>query len=1491
MSRVHPSWLSDQPTVGLHPSWLEQPSQDIVPTASGGINRSWLGEFWTGMQRTVASAPSQALSAGRASLELGGLVPGIVGDVLGAGAQAIAPAERAVASITDVIREYVLPRSPRSGTWEARGIAGDIGEAIPQLSAAAGAGMALGPAGPIGAAAAFAGTAAAPVVGQTFQDAMKEHGDPERASLEAAANGAVTAMTSMLPGVAILRKVPGANQIVTGATRRVLGRIGIAALAEGGQEAAEQVGQAFAEELVRNDRALTMDLARELLLDPERLNEYLYAGTLGAVLGGGARAAVEAPTIASAGPEAAPAPRPSRPQERSLTEPTALEAWVQANPDKATELASVQPSRAEFERLGVPGRLDAEQRAQIVEDVRILNQHVENSPSLTTDERAAFAPPANYSQTATTPTASPPKPVPPQIQGKSPFPDGTEVSRFRVIQQLGQDFDVAAIRRGKIDYKGAAGVYKAKPHVIRFRSRYGGDLGVAVHEIAHHLANTTDVLKSASPLDLADVAKNDYDQARLDPEEGFSEYLRYLLVGDDALSRAPTFHSHFMAWIDKNPQMREMVGRARAMIDQVRRQDAMQQARNTISTTGRPQRAIVPAGEKVGRVVGEPLKHFWRLMVRPFDALLEAEKAAGLDLGGESPYMQAIAFNNSAGRHTYHAVAGQGIFSITDTQKRIGDSMASAMSEVELSEWKDFSAFWTAIQAQEVWAKNDQELAAWQASAALIQQLGGIPIGSPKEIYPSMSRDVADGVVASVQQDPARYQRFLRTQQRMTEFNNNLLRVRLEVGNITQSDFDKMTDAWKNYAPLIPVREARSMISGMGRTIDMKQSLRRRKGGDYEILDPVLATMAKTSQAYQQATTQQVFNALVEMHDLADFKGLGDYIEELPSRSRPNESDGIFVYRRGGVERVFQVNKDIYDSLRMVAGIGINQSGIEKVLDWLRFDQINQVVRAGATRFNPSFIVSNIARDFVTQIIQTENNALRATVDLPATVSRMMIHHMSAMTGRGHDAMVALYDRTGGNLSGYMSQNSDQHKAAIKQVMKNKGQRDFLGIAGWVGMAPFKAITTATDGLETAPRLAEFTRTMERLGHTRQSIEQGKPVPLADWVKATVASKDVTTDFSRGGLLGRRINRYVPFFTAQLLGTDKFFRTLKEHPTRTMARLSPLIIATVLLWAMKRDDDEYEEQPDWLKYGFWSFDTNGDGRTDFRIPRPHDWGWVFFSSIEATLDAIYREDPQIIKDYLGQLLSRGAPNLVPTPLKTGTEAFFNWDLFRNQPILNQSMLTFEAADQYRPETTLLMRAIGKQLNMSPAMMEHIVNGLSGGGYSRYADFVETFDIGRLLSSGVTLRNDYMRSINDFYQESDRANRAYQSSRIVPGQRELGDGDQQAADASHRMNWYAGVMADLRRLVPPDAERNDRYIVNRYINGLARHALGRENLRQYPNPFTADELPDSVRAIINDARNSLLRSSRVNARTPDSLQSKRRAINLLRDITETRRRQE
>ncbi len=73
---------------------------------------------------------------------------------------------------------------------------------------------------------------------------------------------------------------------ITEGTITAIGRLGVAAAAEGSQEYVEQIGQELAKEFVRNRTPFSSEAVGGVVTDPNVQTAALAAGAAGAVLGG-----------------------------------------------------------------------------------------------------------------------------------------------------------------------------------------------------------------------------------------------------------------------------------------------------------------------------------------------------------------------------------------------------------------------------------------------------------------------------------------------------------------------------------------------------------------------------------------------------------------------------------------------------------------------------------------------------------------------------------------------------------------------------------------------------------------------------------------------------------------------------------------------------------------------------------------------------------------------------------------------------------------------------------------------------------------------------------------------------------------------------------------------------------------------------------------------------------------------------------------------------
>ena len=84
-----------------------------------------------------------------------------------------------------------------------------------------------------------------------------------------------------------------------------------------------------------------------------------------------------------------------------------------------------------------------------------------------------------------------------------------------------------------------------------------------------------------------------------------------------------------------------------------------------------------------------------------------------------------------------------------------------------------------------------------------------------------------------------------------------------------------------------------------------------------------------------------------------------------------------------------------------------------------------------------------------------------------------------------------------------------------------------------------KKIEAINNAAETVPRLAEFKRTLERGGSAQDALYN---------------AGEVTTNFSRGGDVTKKVDIYAPYLNASVQGIDKTLRQFKNAPIQTVLK-------------------------------------------------------------------------------------------------------------------------------------------------------------------------------------------------------------------------------------------------------------------------------------------------------------------------------------------------
>lgn len=294
--------------------------------------------------------------------------------------------------------EQALPGPDLNLGQPSQTIMGAIGSGIPQVGMATAVGAATGGLGLPAAAGAFGATSAAPVMGSTYRENLNQTGDRSSAAAEAMGAGAITGATSMVPGVAILRRVPGGSGVVGAIERHALARMGMAGGAEAAQEYVEGASQDVLAMGMRQGRLPTGEELGQILTSRDRFMDAIAGGTLGAAARGG----VELSRMGQPVPRGTPVPATYAQSPDAVHMPPA----PPLTPDRTDESPAGEPQQA------VPAT-----GAQPIDVVRM-------PPEPPTDPTGAgVAPPvAGISPGSPLPASSPPPPA----DGNSPaIPDSS----------------------------------------------------------------------------------------------------------------------------------------------------------------------------------------------------------------------------------------------------------------------------------------------------------------------------------------------------------------------------------------------------------------------------------------------------------------------------------------------------------------------------------------------------------------------------------------------------------------------------------------------------------------------------------------------------------------------------------------------------------------------------------------------------------------------------------------------------------------------------------------------------------------------------------------------------------------------------------------------------------------------------------------------------------------------------------------------------------
>ena len=1040
---------------------------------------------------------------------------------------------------------------------------------------------------------------------------------------------------------------------------------------------------------------------------------------------------------------------------------------------------------------------------------------------------------------------------PPGEHGMTVETEGTGevVSARKVVVDLEKLWGIP-LERGGVRGK-AAGIYKRHGEIARLARGQESAPAVAMHEIAHHVAKKHPILlKGLKEEETKELKNLDYDQEERRSGEGFAEYVRGYVTGSTHLEEgidlgkvAPNFTRSFEAVLKGDPELAKRLQDSQGLMQEWQKAGAVGRVKGQVGQPD-PTSGLLSARERAQRLFdlvytkikeeGLPIKRF-----------VQAAEKRGYTPGEE----KTTAFEDynalrRTGEHFAASALEDGVFLLTGDMKKVGPSLKEALMEVEPgADYENFRAWAYARHAVESWGKGKNP---------------GITLADAKETQARLY-------------DP----KYERAADKLTEFGNGLVLVLEDVGEISAEESKRIREYYKTHIPLMRVQEGKLTAGMKMRGAGGRKGLKGRKGSGLPIADPVESLMARAIQTYDRASKRIVVNKIIRTAETIE--GLGGWVDRVPPGMIPTQfkleeikgqlvpvlekagidpdevlgemdpmtaltvwrpealnirGQPVFRHMVEGKAEYYQIRPDLLESL---GGLETHHN-LDIATTCAR--HFMGALKIGATRLNPSFVlVTNPAKDYQTFLMQGEKG-LRGAVDPAEWACAWVYSEVQRATGQGAgDPVVQSFRRMGGELSTYVGLDRYRLQQAARYAKR--------GRHGWatVGM-------NITGTPEVAPRLAEYAAMLDKFGWLER-VKNGEAPPAEILYKCINAAHDVTVDFRRMGPWGRYLNYWIPFSNAKLEGLDKFVRTFKDHPARSLLRVGTQIVPIALMyWWLRHDDDDYKERPEWQD-GFWTL-ADSDGRPIIRIPRPHEWG-LLSAGIERMLDAAYDRDPESITRWFKQAWRTAVPDAYPVGATSLFETMFNYDHFRQRAIVPEHLQRLEPIDQAFEYNTALVKHAAKfmydysggKVNLSPAKIEHLADGLTGGMYSRVEKPIEKAISGDPWAAhdvpglkGITLRKEYTKSVGDLYAlqkqlSQQKKSAATRDSKFDP---------QKNADL-HELDQAIKLLGKLRKMEAGQPEEV-REQIERAMTGVARTALNRPPLVRYPDPrYVENALPE------------------------------------------------
>ena len=836
---------------------------------------------------------------------------------------------------------------------------------------------------------------------------------------------------------------------------------------------------------------------------------------------------------------------------------------------------------------------------------------------------------------------------------------------------------IVPVRVGGVDEK-YKGLFKVGPEVVR--SRAFADYATYSHEIGHFLDKKLEV--KGSDAELIAGAENvwgnnsvfrEYNNAEK-RAEGIAEFTRQILADPEMAERNfPKYYENFIQAL-RNSNNKDLAKKFDRLADVMRRYSLQSdQARGRASISFADDLNLKSITQKAEDVLADAYKYAVDDK-DPINKFVEAViDKTGKELPYEdNPYLLARSAASSAKSRSTMLLDDKGKPTdvIEALNKVYNNKLKYAVTLQDILKEVDSVKFSKDYLRSNGYKDNRQAFSTYLVAKRQLE-LQSIH----KEYNGSMEKNIAASIVENAPKE------FISASEKVHQHFDNVLSILEDSGIISKEQHNTLAEKYKNYVPMYRDRRMEDVKipgykpkSGLANVTNPIKGLNE-YGINRNVIDPLDSLIAYTQKSVDAAERNKVGLALSRLKDV---EGIGSYLEERPDlEGKGSPENFVFTVWENGEKKSYQTAPELYDAMVNLSLPTFNT--VEKV-----FMTPAEVMRAGATG-TPAFGLFNLARDTLTSVLYSNNT----TIPVIEPIGNTMYGLWEALRSNYHkkSSLYREFEIAGVPMTTRIS--TERSSLKWQKLQEAPGVK--------LGTMLYKGFQKLNQSLEEAARLGEFAA----------GRRKGKSIQ-----EAGLEAKEITTDFSRGGSLARKYNRYVPFFNAAIQGTDRLIREVKAHPVRLGARVGTAIILPALFeWVAFHDEDWYQDVPQDIRDNYFIARI---GDEIVKTPLPQEVAFLA-GGLKRSLSKLLDDNPDAMNKWAANTLDTMLPDYIPAFMKPFIEWQSSYNFFTEKNIIPVSLQNLPDKEQYDIYTSMTAIKLGQALNVSPKKIDNLIQNVGATG--------------------------------------------------------------------------------------------------------------------------------------------------------------------------------